>query len=170
MRVPGATATNDIEVTLRGSGTDIWGRADAFRYRYGAMSSTGAISAAVRSIQRTDPWAKAGVMIRSDLSPGSPHVMLIVSATRGIAMQYRAVPNGASANVVAIPGAAPEWVRLRRQGLTIVGEISDDGVTWQAFGNIDLPLGDSVTAGLVVTSHNNPRLATGVFEDVLLLD
>lgn len=167
--VLGGDAANDIERMLWGSGADIWGTADAFHYNYGAISPTGVISAQVRSIQNTHRWAKAGVMIRSDLTPGSPHVMLIVSAAMGVAMQYRAVPSGISASVRNEPGVAPKWVRLRRRGNTILGEVSDDGVTWNFFGAIDLPLGDVVTAGLAVTSHHNGKWAKGVFQDVLLL-
>jgi hypothetical protein len=166
--VPGGTGTNDIERTLWGSGADIWGTADAFRYHYGSIGPQGTLSARVMSIEHTDPWAKAGVMIRSNLSPGSPHVMLIVSPDRGIAMQYRAVQDGPSGNVAIVPGNAPLWVRLRRDGVRITGEVSYNGLTWGPFGQIDLPLGDSATAGLAVTSHVRSRLAKGVFQDVLL--
>jgi hypothetical protein len=166
--VSGATAINDAERTLWGSGADIWGTADAFRYHFGSMGPDGVVSARVTHIDPTHHWAKAGVMIRSDLSPGSPHVMLIVSPGRGIAMQYRAVPGGASGNVTILPGAAPMGLRLRRHGDRIIGEMSENGLTWLPVGEIVLPLGDAVTAGLAVTSHVRTRLAGAVFQDVLL--
>ena len=167
--VIGGTGMNDTERRLFGSGADIWGTADAFRYHYGTMGSAGSISAGVRSITNTHAWAKAGVMIRENVSPGSRHVMLIVSPGKGIAMQYRASPNGQSANVAIVPGAAPAWVRLTRSGPAVVGDVSIDGVTWREVGRVSLPMSSSATAGLGVTSHNNSRLATGVFEDVLLI-
>jgi hypothetical protein len=166
--VAGATGTSDLRRTLSGSGADIWGTADAFRYHHGSMETTGVISARVASLQPTDPWAKAGVMIRENLTPGSPHVMLIASASKGIAMQYRAVANGPSANVAIVPGAAPAWLRLRRVGGRVVGEASADGLTWREIGRLDIALGSSVTAGLAVTSHRNDRLARAEFEDVVL--
>ena len=166
--VPGATATNDITRTLWGSGPDIWGTADAFRYHYGTMEPSGVISARVTSLQPTDPWAKAGVMIRQDLSAGSPHVMLIASPGKGIAMQYRALPNGPSANVAIVPGAAPVWLRLTRRGGSVLGEASNDGVSWREIGRIDIALGQYVTAGLAVASQVSNRLAKAEFEDLVL--
>lgn len=165
---PGGTGTNDIERAVFGAGADIWGVADAFRYHYGTLAGNGSISARVRSIQYTHRWAKAGVMMRSTLSPGSPHVMLVRTPGMGVAMQYRAIEDGISATITHIPSFSPEWLRLRRHGNTILGEISEDGVTWGPFGQIDLPLGSTITAGLAVTSHVRSRVARGVFEDVLL--
>jgi hypothetical protein len=166
--IPGTTTTNDIARTLQGSGADIWGTADAFRYHYGSLEPSGVISARVSSLQPTHPWAKAGVMIRQDISAGSPHVMLIASAARGIAMQYRAFPNGPSANVAVVPGAAPMWLRLTRRGGSVLGEASHDGVSWTEIGRIDIALGQYVTAGLAVTSHVTARLTQAGFEDVVL--
>ena len=108
-------------------------------------------------------------MLRADLSPGSPHVMLIVSPERGVAMQYRTTANGLTANVNIISAVIPEWVRLRRDGNLIVGEVSDDGVTWQRVGEAAVSLGASPKAGLAVTSHRRGTLTTAVFEDVLLV-
>ncbi len=64
---PGATTTNDLTRTLWGSGADIWGTADAFRFHYRPMETMAVVSARVSSLQPTDPWAKAGVMIRQDV-------------------------------------------------------------------------------------------------------
>jgi hypothetical protein len=166
--IPGTTATSDVTRSVQGSGADIWGTADAFRYHYGSMEPSGVISARVTSLQPTNSWAKAGVMIRQDISAGSPHVMLIASPGKGIAMQYRALPNGPTANVAIVPGAAPVWLRLTRRGGSVLGEASNDGVSWRDIGRLDIALGQYVTAGIVVTSHVTNRLAKAEFEDVVL--
>ena len=167
--VPGTTADNEATVTLEGSGADIWGTADAFRFRWTDAGPLSRLAARVWSIENTNPWAKAGVMFREDFSvPGSRHVMVIVSPQRGVATQYRAVTNGVSANVVIVPGTAPEWVRIRREHTTFIGEMSSDGLTWTEIGRIDLAISDSAQMGLVVTSHNNSTLATAIFDDVVI--
>lgn len=107
-------------------------------------------------------------MIRENLTAGSPHVMLVVSPGKGIAMQYRRTQDGTSANVAIVAGTAPEWLRLTRDGNAVVGEASDDGLTWRPIGRIELVLSDFVSGGLVVTSHDNSTLATAVFDDVVL--
>jgi hypothetical protein len=41
-------------------------------------------------------------------------------------------------------------------------------VTWREIGRLDIALGTDITAGLVVTSHRNDRLARADFEDLVL--
>lgn len=106
--------------------------------------------------------------LRADTSPGSPHVMLIVSPGKGIAMQYRAVANGTSATVAIVPGRAPAWVRLTRGGHGVIGEVSTDGVTWHVIGRVEVPLPGTARAGLAVTSHDAGDHATAVFDDIVL--
>lgn len=167
--VPGTTSDNDATVTLDGSGADIWGTADAFRFRWTDAGPLTRLAARVWSIENTNPWAKAGVMFREDFSaPGSRHVMVLVSPRRGVAMQYRGVTNGASANVALVPGTPPKWVRLTREHTTFIGEMSSDGLAWTEIGRIDLAMSDSAQVGLVVTSHDDSTLATAVFDDVVI--
>jgi hypothetical protein len=151
-------------VRLQGSGADIWGAADAFAFHNVTWTLDGSVTTRVQSVENTHAWAKAGVMFRETLTPGSKHVMLIVSPGKGIAMQYRGATGGASANVALQPGAAPEWLRLTRAGNTFTGAASDDGATWRTIGSITIPMHGDTYAGLPVTSHNNSTLATAVFD------
>jgi hypothetical protein len=54
--------------TMTASGADIWAvngvEADEFHFAYKTLSGAGSIIAKVNSIQNTNDWAKAGVMIR----------------------------------------------------------------------------------------------------------
>jgi hypothetical protein len=95
--------------------------------------------------------------------------MLVVSADKGLAMQYRAQPNGVSSDVALAGGAAPEWLRLRRSGNTFTGFASEDGVTWRTIGSITLPLDIDTYVGVALTSHNNSTLATGVFDSLSIV-
>jgi hypothetical protein len=164
--VPGRTSVDGVTVTMEGSGTDIWGTADAFRFAYSQFHETVAVTARVRSIENTHVWAKAGVMIRADTSPGSPFVMVIVSPGKGVAMQYRRTRNGVSESA-QFAGAAPRWVRLTRDGEWLVGWVSSNGTTWSEIARVSIPEIDHESlAGLAVTSHNNGTLATAVFDDI----
>jgi len=61
--------------TEAGSGTDIWdvGTAgdyrDEFHYAYKMLTGAGSITTRVVSVQNTNGWAKAGVIIRETLEP-----------------------------------------------------------------------------------------------------
>jgi regulation of enolase protein 1 (concanavalin A-like superfamily) len=151
-------------LTLAGSGADIWGASDAFHFRFTDGAQNG-VSARVLSVTNTNAWAKAGVMIRDDLTPGARHVTVVVTPGKGIAMQYRAAAGRASAQVVDIPGVAPTWLRLTRTGSTFVGQVSDDGITWQEIGRVTVDMQPLAIGGLVIASHDNTKLATATFDD-----
>jgi hypothetical protein len=129
-------------------------------------ASSQTLSARVVSIENTDPWAKAGVMMRDTIATNSRHVMVIVSPGKGIAMQWRSQAGGPSMSTTPRPATAPAWVRLVRDFTTFTGYMSTDGVTWLTLGTVDIGMGNNVANGLVVTSHNAARVATGVFDDV----
>jgi len=59
--------------TMTDSGTDIWYQSDEFHYAYKTLNGAGSITARVDSIQNTNDWAKAGVMIRETLDADSAH-------------------------------------------------------------------------------------------------
>ncbi len=164
--VPGTTVVMDESVIVEGSGADIWGTADAFRYVYQPWSGDGTITVHVASLENTNAWTKAGVMFRESLAPGAKHAMAIVSPLRGIAMQYRAETGGVSANAGARAGAAPQWLRLQRAGNTFTGSTSEDGVTWQTIGTTSIAMNADILVGLPVTSHNNTTLASAAFDSV----
>lgn len=63
-------ATDTFAVT--GSGTDIWGTSDQFQFVHRTLSGSGVIVACVASVQNTNGWAKAGVMLRESTAAGSP--------------------------------------------------------------------------------------------------
>jgi hypothetical protein len=167
--VPGTGSASPTAGELQGSGADIWNTADAFFFYRQWWTSDATATMRVQSLEHTHRWAKMGLMFRETNDPGSRHVMIVVSAEMGVAMQYRAQPNGISSNVALATGAAPEWLRLRRSGNTFTGYASEDGTTWRTIGSITLPLDVDTYAGVAITSHNNATLATGVFDSLSIV-
>ena len=166
----GSTVSDGTIVSMEGNGADIWGTADAFRLHYVRWSGDGTITARVRSLEDTHRWAKAGVMFRESLTPGSKHVMAIVSSSMGLALQSRAATGGISASTTPVPGSAPAWIRLHRFGDRFSAEFSEDGEFWfwHAIGEVTVSMNSDVYVGLPVTSHSSGTLATAVFDDVVI--
>jgi uncharacterized delta-60 repeat protein len=164
----GAVTHDGASFSLDSKGADIWGTADAFQAVFTAMSGDGSITARVKSIQRTHDWAKAGVMIRETLAPGSTHAFGLVSAAKGVGLQYRATINGVSVSGGGTAGTAPQWVRLQRAGSVFTMSGSSDGVVWTTLGTATIVMGKDVYAGLAVTSHDSGRTALGLFDDVVV--
>jgi hypothetical protein len=161
-------------VTLSGGGSDIWGAADNFRFAYKRLNANGVITARIDSQTRTHEWAKAGVMIRETLDPGSAHAFVALTPDHNVSFQRRLVANDASANTdSSVTAKAPYWVRLTRTNDTFKAECSADGKTWTplvpatpASSSLDIAMASSVYVGLAVTSHNAADASTAVFSNI----
>jgi regulation of enolase protein 1 (concanavalin A-like superfamily) len=164
--IAGAFVNGSATMEVTGSGADIWGTADAFRFAWVPMAGDGEIVARVRSIEYASSWSKAGVMIRQSLAPGAAHAFMLVSAGKGYAFQRREVAGQVSVNTSGGAGTAPGWVRLVRRGDTFTAYISADGNSWALVGTDTIPMGQQVYAGLAVTSHSVTPAARGVFDSV----
>jgi regulation of enolase protein 1 (concanavalin A-like superfamily) len=154
--------------TVTGQGTDIWNNADAFHYAYRTLSGDGTIVARVATVQYTDRWSKAGVMIRETLDAGSTHAFMLVSAGKGVAFQRRETTNGISVSTAGSLSAPPCWVKLTRAGNTFNAYESADGTTWTLVGTDTIPMAATVFVGLAVTSHSTAASATATFDGVTI--
>jgi len=161
--------------TVTGSGADIYGTADQFRFLHQDWTGDGRMIARVASqtTPATNNWAKAGLMFRNDASSGSPNVDLIIApnptVSGSIQLLQRATASGTTTQVDRIDGTVmPYWLRLERHGNQFTGWHSIDGLVWLANGSTTLTLNSSGLAGLSVTAHDNTKLNTAVFDNVSL--
>jgi regulation of enolase protein 1 (concanavalin A-like superfamily) len=160
------TATRTYAV--KGAGADIWGTADAFHFAYRTMSGDGVVIARVATVQNTNAWTKAGVMIRETLDASSAQASMLVSPGKGIAFQRRTLPGGTSTSTAGALVAAPYWVKLERIGATFNAYASADGVAWTLVGSDTIAMGASVVVGLAVSSHTATAAALATFDGVTI--
>ena len=154
------------QYNLIASGTDIWDNVDGFQYAYTQLDGNAEIIARVISMQFTDPWAKAGVMFREDLSAGSKHAMMVVTAGGFSSYQWRPIPDQRTHNTDGPTTTTPFWVKLIRNKDTFSGYISPDGKKWTHIDSIVVPMSKRLYVGLVVSSHNNVALNSVLFDRV----
>ena len=152
--------------TVAGSGGDIWGSADEFQFIHQQISGDCDIRARVASVQNTNNWAKAGVMIRETLNANSTHAMTIVTPAQGVSFQRRKTTGGGSSETTTTGLTAPYWVRLVRAGDLFTSYRSSDGVTWTSIGSETIAMNTDVYMGLAVTSHADGTLCTATFDNV----
>ncbi|MBC8095774.1 MAG: hypothetical protein H7Y43_08170 [Akkermansiaceae bacterium] len=152
--------------TLKGSGADIWGTADEFRYVYQNASGDCEIRARVTGIQNTHLRAKAGVMIRESLNANSTHAT--VDITPGVGVEYiRRTATGGTSTSVGVAGiVAPHWVRIVRTGNTFAASRSTDGATWTTIGSTNITMGANVFMGLIANSHADGTVSTATLSNV----
>lgn len=152
---------------VSGSGADIWGTADAFHYAYLPVSGDCTIVARVTSVANTDPWAKAGVMIRQNLTAGSANAMVAITPGNGASFQWRSTANGSMTQSSSGGITAPYWVKLVRSGSSFRGYVSSDGGAWNQVGTAQtISMSGAIFVGLPVTSHNNTNLCAATFDNV----
>jgi len=154
--------------TVSGSGRDIWGTADAFHFVYCSLTGDGQIVVHVDTQTDTDPWAKAGVMIRETLDPSARFADMMLMPGRGAVFQRRTDPGAHAAHTRLTGIAVPAWVKLARNGSTLTGFVSSDGAAWTPVGTDTVPMATAVYVGLAVTAHNNALLSTAVFDHVMV--
>jgi len=157
--------------TMTGSGTDITGPSDEFHFAYKMLNGAGSIIARVESIQNTNEWAKAGVMIRESLEPGSTHAMTFVTPAQGVVYEYRIETGADNAGAAGqqTDVTAPHWVKIER---TISGSFiasqSTNGTTWQPLGTpANIQMSANVYIGLALTSHDAALTCEAVLSNVL---
>jgi len=162
--------------TMTGSGADIWdiGTAgdyrDEFHFAYKTLTGPGSIVARVESVENTNDWAKAGVMIRETLEPDSTHAFACVTPVSGVASQGRIDTGGSSFNTAEGGISAPHWVKLDRSisGVFTVSH-STDGSTWVPVAGVsptNIQMGATVYIGLAVTSHDTALACQAVLSNV----
>jgi beta-galactosidase len=170
--IAGSSTSCGGPYTVTGSGDDIWNSADSFQfmYVYLPISTNCDVRAKVLSITYTDPWAKAGVMIRESLTSGSRNAYMAISYGNGATFQYRSATSGSSANSTGT-GTVPYWVRVTRTNNIFRAFRSSDGTTWNAVGSATTisMAGTGAYVGLAVTAHNNAALNASVFTNFTVL-
>ncbi|GEM_PF-3408873 len=165
--VAGTSTYTNGTYTVKGSGADIAGTADAFQFLYRTVNYDATIIARVTAVQNTNAWAKAGVMIRESTDPDAPFAMMMLTRGNGTSFERRVeTGNTATLTTPADGRTAPYWVKLVRQGMTFTGYKSSDGVNWVQVGTDTISMPSAVQVGLAVTSHNNAALNTSTFTNV----
>ena len=152
---------------MTGAGADIWAESDEFHFAFKEANGSTAIIAKVESLDNTDPFAKAGVMIRDTLDGDSRYVGVFITPENGVRFQYRNDKGAVTERLFTEGITAPQWVKLERtSGGLVRSYYSADGNNWTRFDLIQVMMEMPVYAGLAVTSHNSELACEAKFTNV----
>jgi hypothetical protein len=152
---------------VTGAGADIWAESDEFHFAFKEVSGASGIIAKVESLDNTDPFAKAGVMIRDTLDADSRYAAVFITPENGVRFQYRNTAGAVTERLFTEGITAPQWVKLERTaGGLIRSYYSVDGNTWTRFDLIQVAMEMPVHVGLAVTSHNTEIACEAKFTNV----
>ena len=153
--------------TVEGSGADIGGSADEFRYLYQTATGDCDITVRVASVENTNAQAKAGIMIRETTAEGSRHAGVFVAPNGRAYFLRRGSTGGTTSSTSKTGVAAPQWLRITRTGNTFRAYYSANGTAWTQIGsNQTITMAASVAIGIGVSSRADGTLCTGVFDNV----
>ena len=162
--------------TMRASGRDIWDTSDEFHFAWKILNGAGSIEVKVQSVQNTNVFAKAGVMIRETPDPNSAFAAVYITPGRGCRFFLRdsagvdAESDSAVSQLKNIE--APHWVKLER---TASGDFkaynSDDPCgtdTWHelAWNPRNIQMNQYVCIGLVLTSRDADTTCEAKFSNL----
>jgi outer membrane protein assembly factor BamB len=167
----GTQAQNGNRWTVQAGGSDIWAQNDQFRFVWQTLPQDGVTTARLVSLSNTNPWSKAGLMVRATTSASAPYYAILATPGNGVVIQYRSANGGTTSQIAAGTFSLPLYFSITRSGTTFSAATSSDGVTWTtvAGSSVSLPaLSGALLSGLAVTSHDNATLATAAFDNVAI--
>ncbi len=159
-------AGNGYDITAGGG--DIGGTSDQFNFNYQIVTGDFDQQVRVPSLGSVDSWAKAALLARETLDPGSRMAATITTpGLQGSFFQYRSTAYAAAVMAGSFPPNPQNiWLRLKRAGNVFTGYASYDGQTWLQLGSTTLALPNSIYLGLALSSHDNGTAVTAQFRDV----
>ena len=165
---PGITKLSAGVFTVRGAGLGISGTSDQFHFAFLPVSGDVEIIARLASLAGTDGEAKAGVMIRAQLTPASVHASMLGTELSGWEFRRRDTARERSFRSAGPAGHPAGWVRIVREGGLFTAYHSGDGATWTLVGSDRITMPDTVYVGLVTSSDNATTFSTATFAGVLV--
>jgi regulation of enolase protein 1 (concanavalin A-like superfamily) len=176
-RKGGQEVDADGQITLYGSGGDIWGNRDQFRFVHQMVDGDFELETVVESVGRTHSSAKGGLMIRKSLDPDSPHVLLSIRPDGDPEYLHRDQMTGQTRSTnlrdkSRVWSGQDETVRLRlvRKGGQISGAYAYNKGPWKNAGTVTLQsLSGNVEIGLVACSHDNNTLVQVGFSEIIVV-
>ncbi len=162
--------------TLQGGGFDIFFKADQFHFVWQPMHGDSTLSTRANFVTQTgldvqaeNEYAKAGIMLRESTSGDSPYYGIFITPQHGIIVQYRLKQGDDTGEAIQpdIPKGAA-YLKIARSGNIFTAYVSKDGNDWTPINgsSIALDVGNTMLAGLAVTSHNHSAVRIVTFDTV----
>jgi Tol biopolymer transport system component len=154
---------------IAGSGQNMWGAQDDFRFVWKRLSGNFILSTRARFVGAgVDPHRKIGWTVRPSLETGAPHVTAALHGNGLMSLQFRRAAGATTEENKSrdsLPNADAVIQLERRDGVYImsVAQFGDTLVT-QELSGVSLP--DTVYVGLFVCAHNETVVERATFSNV----
>ncbi len=154
-------------LSMAGGGDDIWTREDSFLFLSHPVAADFDLTVTANSMQESDQWAKAGLMVRRGTDAHAGHVFVntfpsghVALSTRTAAGEVMTEKNDGEA------GTFPIRLRLVGHGGSVTASYARGTGPWTELGTRPLPTGsEPLSAGMAVCAHDSSVLNTVQFAD-----
>jgi TolB protein len=151
-----------------GGGADMWGTADAFHLAWVKLQGDYAISADVEFPDKVpSPLAKAVLIFRQSLDPGSAYADVAIHADGHITLQYREKTGGETADVIS-PLHGSKRIRIERRGDTFTASAQAEDGKMIPFAKYAVPLTGPVFMGIGACPHDVKSIVSIRFSNVVI--
>ncbi|MEV6948075.1 hypothetical protein AB0N07_40315 [Streptomyces sp. NPDC051172] len=173
--IPALLDQHQSQLSITGTGADVWGAGGQHDDQYGAIYQSQAftngttVTTKVNQLDNTNPWAKAGIMVRNSIGgagSSAGYAVMAVTPGNGVVLGYDSDGDGYLDSEAQTTGiTAPVWLRLTRTGSQVSGYYSTDGTTFTRVGSAVNLSGAKATedVGVFHTSHDNKLSGTAGF-------
>ena len=166
--LPGSASEAAGVWTVAGSGNDIWDNADGFHYVFRRVSGDCTLEINLVSMEIPDYWTKVGVMIRETLDADSKHAAIVMTEDKtALQLVFRQDTGGGSASQGAGGIFLPKKLRIKREGVMLIGEYEVFPGVFGVLGPVGIPMNEDVFIGMIVCSHRTDLLCTAVFNEAI---
>ena len=170
-----AVKSSNGQVTITGSGYDIWGRNDQFHFVKRPVSGDISVEMLVEDFVCVSHWwAKGGIMIRDTLATNSMHYSILLTKNgNALANQFRSCTNcGSGHNAYPTIKDRKLWLKITKIGNVFEAFTKKlDQDEWVKFGATKMInfSSSSFYVGIAVTAHDNTQVATLTGSDIVVL-
>ena len=167
----GGQKINNDSWHVYGGGNDIWNNSDQFRFIYKKQENDFTISISINELLNTHSYAKAGIMVRNNLSDSSAHALINIFPYGNTEFSYRQNEGekmfAVSGPFLAFPNAK---LKLQRDKDKIKGLVNLNG-EWEIIDSVIIPnLKNKIYVGLATLSHDNNQLTKAVYSKLQIMN
>jgi hypothetical protein len=166
VRLGGGTDFRHGVFQVRSTGTNVTADSDSFHFVFKRVHGTSELMARVTRVQLTDPWARAGLMMRESLAADARNVFLAVTAARGGVFQWRERLGQETSARLDRTMAAPCWLKLKRDGNVFTAMWSPTGKQWASLDRLVMSATKELFVGLAVVGVQDKVMNQSTFEHV----
>jgi len=143
---------------------------EGFQFMHKSLVGDAEISTKIGAGEFPSPGGLAGISFQADsVALDAAMARLVYTGEATVRFESRANKGAVLISHAETEMSAPFWIRMNKTGSLMSAYLSEDGVSWTAFGTVELDLPDEFEGGLICGSSDISNLSIINFEELTLV-